>query len=94
MGLSLTPDERIEALERRLADAEFSLDVERLRREKLENQVQELQARRITVADLPVAALIRTLEKLGQLDASQALEPGSITSDLLCDELKPKAVVV
>jgi hypothetical protein len=46
-----------------------------------------LRARKLTVDDIPIAALMRTLEKVWLPDAAVLLQPGSITPELLA----PKA---
>jgi hypothetical protein len=86
-GLTLTTEERLDALTRRVADLEFEADVARLKFESLTDELGELKCRRLTVADLPVHALMDHLERLG-FDAAALLHRGSITPELLAT---PKA---
>jgi hypothetical protein len=86
MSVTLTTDERIDALTRRVADLEFEGDVARLKCEDLQREIGELKCRKITVSDLPVHALMDHLERLG-FDATALLWPRSITPELIA----PKA---
>jgi len=84
-ALNLSPEERIAALEQSHRELAFQHDVLQVKCWKLEDEIAALQRRQLTVADLPLSALIRAIENAGMLNASLALEPGSITPELLAE---------
>lgn len=57
----------------------------------LEQRIATLEQRSITVADIPLVPLMRTLEQKWLPDASVLLRPGSITKEALAPSLSSPA---